>query len=202
MRLFIAITTLLALVLTGCADPTTDTATTGPAAATEAPAESSTETSPDTSQAAAMQAVADAPAMATLDAPIDFRGTWVLNTDRGENLGMMKAVNETIVATQTADRVTFDMTDKFAGVTTKRIIIYDLNGTTMRNKAAMGADSETVTQWDGDKLVTTWSAEGAISGTTTVRNETRWLSDAGKTLSVSMVRGDNPAMVFVFEKAE
>ena len=41
-------------------------------------------------------------------------------------LGMMKAVKETIVATQTADRATFDMSDVFAGVETKRIVIYDL----------------------------------------------------------------------------
>jgi hypothetical protein len=136
------------------------------------------------------------------DAPSDFSGTWVLNTDRGENLGMMKAVDETIVAKQTADQIVFDMTDKFAGVTTTRQVTYDLNGKPMPNKAAMGDPSTTVTRWDGDKLVTTWTAEGAISGTEVVRTETRWLSEDGKVLSVSMVRDDNQAMVFVYEKAE
>ena len=135
-------------------------------------------------------------------APADFSGTWVLNTDRGENLGMMKAVDETIVAKQTADQIVFDMTDKFAGVTTTRQLTYDLNGKPMNNKAAMGDPSTTVTRWDGDKLVTIWTAEGAISGTEVVRTETRWLSEGGKVLSVSMVRDDNPAMVFVYEKAE
>jgi hypothetical protein len=135
-------------------------------------------------------------------APADFSGTWVLNTDRGENLGMMKAVDETIVAKQTADQIVFDMTDKFAGVTTTRQVIYDLNGKEMQNKAAMGDPSTTVTRWDGDKLVPIWTAEGAISGTEVVRTETRWLSKDGKVLSVSMVRDDNPAMVFVYEKSE
>lgn len=135
-------------------------------------------------------------------APADFSGTWVLNTDRGENLGMMKAVDETIVAKQTAEQILFDMTDKFAGVTTTRQVTYDLNGKPMKNKAAMGDPSTTVTRWDGDKLVTIWTAEGAISGTEVVRTETRWLSEGGKVLSVSMVRDDNPAMLFVYEKAE
>jgi len=179
MKKLITIASLVALMLTACADPQTETA-----AATAA-----------RSQAAA---AVDTP----LAAPIDFRGTWILNTDRGENLGMMKAVNETIVATQSEEQVIFDMTDVFAGMTTTRTIVYDLNGAVMQNKAAMGAASETVTRWDGDKLVTTWTEEGAIAGTKTARTETRWLTDNGMTLSVSMVRDDNPAMVFVFEKAE
>ena len=136
------------------------------------------------------------------DAPIDFSGTWVLNTDRGENLGMMKAVNETIVARQTAEQIVFDMTDKFAGITTTRQLTYDLSGKPMENTAAMGDPSTTVSRWEGDKLVTIWTAEGAIAGTEVVRTETRWLSEDGKVLSVSMVRGDNPPMVFVYEKAE
>lgn len=136
------------------------------------------------------------------DAPVDFSGTWVLNTDRGENLGMMKAVNETIVASQTAEQIVFDMTDKFAGITTTRQLTYDLNGKPMENTAAMGDPSTTVSRWEGEKLVTIWTAEGSIAGTEVVRTETRWLSEGGKVLSVSMVRGDNPPMVFVYEKAE
>jgi hypothetical protein len=136
------------------------------------------------------------------EAPVDFSGTWELNTDKGENLGMMKAVKESIVATQSDEQIVFAMTDVFAGISTNRSITYDLSGKTMENQAAMGADSETVTSWDGDKLVTIWTAEGAIFGTKTERTETRWLSEEGKELSVSMVRGDNPAIVFVFERAE
>jgi hypothetical protein len=187
MKIFIAAITLLPLILMGCADPATETAT--------AP-------TGDTASAATELAAESAQAAAPLDAPIDFRGTWILNTDLGENLGMMKAVNETIIATQTDTTIVFDMADVFAGMTTTRTITYDANGQTMQNEAAMGAKSETVSTWEDGKLVTIWTAEGAISGTTTARTETRWLAEDGKTLSVSMSRDDNPAMVFVFEKAE
>lgn len=136
------------------------------------------------------------------EAPADFSGTWELNTDKGENLGMMKAVKETIVATQSDEQIVFAMTDVFGGNKTERTITYDLNGTTMQNKAAMGADSETVTSWEGAKLVTVWTSEGAILGTKEERTETRWLSPNGDELFVSMVRGENPAMVFVFERVE
>jgi hypothetical protein len=140
--------------------------------------------------------------IALADAPTDFSGTWELNTDKGENLGMMKAVKETIVATQSDEQIVFKMTDVFAGITTDRVITYDLSGKTMENKAAMGAESETVTSWDGNKLLTIWTEEGAIFGTKTERTETRWLSEDGNQLNVSMARGDNPAIVFVFEKIE
>ena len=140
--------------------------------------------------------------VALAEAPTDFSGTWELNTDKGENLGMMKAVKETIVATQSDEQIVFAMTDVFGGMTTERTVTYDLNGKTMQNKAAMGADSETVTSWDGAKLVTLWTSEGAILGTKKQRTETRWLSPDGDELFVSMVRGDNPAIVFVFDRVE
>jgi hypothetical protein len=183
---------LLAALMTGCADPTADSAQTS-AASDMAPPGMTT----DMQNAAATMAPPSAPG-----GPVDFNGKWVLNTDRGENLGMMKAVKETIVATHTEDQIVFNMTDVFAGMTTTRTVTYDLNGAPMQNKAAMGAESETVTRWDDAKLVTTWTAEGAIAGTTTERTETRWLSDDGKTLTVSMSRADNPPIIFVYEKAE
>jgi hypothetical protein len=111
-------------------------------------------------------------------------------------------VKETVVATQSDERIVFAMTDVFGGNTTERTITYDLNGKTIKNRAAMGADSETVTSWEGDKLVTVWTSEGAILGTKEERTETRWLSPNGDELFVSMVRGENPAMVFVFERVE
>ena len=136
------------------------------------------------------------------DAPVDFSGTWILNTDKGENLGMMKAVKETLIAKQDETTLVLDMTDVFAGMTTKRQVTYDLGGKTMQNKAAMGAESETVTSWEGDKLITVWTAEGAIFGTKTKRTETRWLSSDGQEMTVSTARDDNPPIVFVYEKAE
>jgi len=186
---------LLALIVTGCADPATENLTSGPAYGTAPP-----------SQACATPEISEGAADDIGNPPIDFRGTWVLNTDRGANLSMMKAVKETIVASQTADQVAFDMTDVFAGVTTTRIVTYDLNGAIVPNKAAMGAESETASRWEDNTLVTTWAAEGAIADTTSERTETRCLTNGGKTLNITMTRAGDPdieeAIWFVFERSE
>ena len=186
---------LLALVVTGCADSGTGESAGGSAAAISLPSQACA--TPETNGDAAGDIG---------NPPIDFRGTWILDTDRGANLGMMKAVKETMVASQTADRATFEMTDVFAGMTTNRTVNYDLNGATVPNKAAMGAESETTTRWEGNKLVTIWAAEGAIAGTTSERTETRCVTDGGKTLNITMTRAGNPdieeAIWFVYEKSE
>jgi hypothetical protein len=183
---------LAAFALAACSEPATESATINTAA------------SPSQACVDAVQPTASGDDIG--NPPIDFRGTWVLNTERGANLGMMKAVKETIVATQTAQQIVFDMTDVFAGMTTTRTVTYDLNGTTMPNKAAMGAESETTSRWEGNTLVTTWAAEGAIAGTTSERTETRCLVDDGATLSITMTRAGNPdieaAIWFVYEKSE
>lgn len=193
MNYSIAVAAAVAIVLAACADPASESGTTLAAGAAASPAQACA--SPESNGA-------NAPDIG--NPPIDFRGNWVLNTDRGANLGMMKAVKETIVATQSADSVTLDMTAVFAGMTTKRTVIYDFEGATMPNKAAMGADSETMSRWVGNTLVTIWTAEGAIAGTTSERTETRCLTDGGKTLNVVMTRAGNPdinnAIWFVYEK--
>ncbi len=194
MTKLIALAILPAVMLAGCAEPAGNSAGGDNAAAATLP-----------SQACAKPSPTDTGADIG-NPPADFRGKWVLNTDRGANLGMMKAVNETIVASQTKDTVTFDMTDVFAGMTTERSVVYDLNGAAMPNKAAMGAESQTTTRWDGGRLVTIWAAEGAIAGTEEQRTETRCLTDGGATLNVTMTKAGNPdadeAIWFVFERAE
>ena len=185
---------LLALILAGCSDP-----------ATESSADESA-TGPSPSQACANADSNGAAAADIGNPPIDFRGTWVLNTDYGANLGMMKAVNQTIVASQTNDRATFEMENVFMMRTTQRTVVYDLGGATVPNTAAMGAESETTTRWEGNNLVTTWTAEGDIAGTTKERTETRCLTDGGKILNITMTRAGNPdideAIWFVYEKSE
>lgn len=130
----------------------------------------------------------------------DFSGTWVLNTDKGQNLGMVAAIQETLVISQTEDAMVLDFTDIFQGNTTTRQVNYDLSGAAVTNYAAMGERSETESAWADGKLVTTWTSEGAIAGTTVVRTETRWLSDDGNTMSVETARGDNPSMIMVYER--
>lgn len=135
-------------------------------------------------------------------AGVDFSGTWVLNADKGQNLGMVAAVQETIVVRQTQDALDVDFTDVFQGNTTTRQTSYDLNGEPVTNFAAMGDESRTVSRWDGDKLVTTWTSEGAIAGTEVVKTETRWLSDDGNSMSVETAREGRPSMIMVYDRQE
>jgi hypothetical protein len=64
----------------------------------------------------------------------------------------------------------------------------------------MGGPNQTVSKWDGNKLVTTWTGQSAVSGKSVVRTETRSLSPDGKVMTVESVRGSNPPLVMVFEK--
>lgn len=130
----------------------------------------------------------------------DFSGTWVLNTKKGENLGMVAAIQETLVVVQTDTEMQLDFTDVFQGNTTTRQVTYDLSGNAVENFAAMGDRSDTVSKWVGAHLVTTWTSEGAIAGTTVVRTETRKLEQDGQVMTVSTQRGEQPAMVMVYEK--
>lgn len=132
--------------------------------------------------------------------PTDFSGTWVLNTDKGQNLGMVKAVDETIVVKQTAEKLVIDFTSKFMMNTTKRQVSYDLAGKPVPNEGAMGDKAQTVAKWVDGKLVVTWTSEGAVAGSTTVKTETRSLSADGKVMSVETVRANKPPMVLVYDK--
>src|SRR5215831_6457993 len=80
----------------------------------------------------------------------------------------------------------------------------DFSGTwefnTARNESPMAGPSETVSKWDGDKLVTTWTSQSAVAGGKTVRTETRSLSSDGNTMTIESVRGSNPPVVMVFDK--
>ena len=130
----------------------------------------------------------------------DFSGTWVLNPDKGENLGMVAAIKQTVVIAQTEEQLSLGITSVFQGNESTRTVRYDLEGQPVMNEAAMGAKSETASQWADGKLITTWTSEGAIAGSEVVRTETRTLSEDGKTMTVSTARGTSPAMVTVFEK--
>lgn len=138
--------------------------------------------------------------IAFAQAPPDFSGTWVLNTAKGQNLGMVAAIQETTVVTQTPVKLTLDIAATFQGKTTNRQVNYDLTGKPLQNETAMGDKSETVAKWDGGKLVVTWTSEGAVAGTKSVNTETRSLSADGRTMTVSSQRGANPPRELVYEK--
>jgi hypothetical protein len=113
---------------------------------------------------------------------------------------MVKAVKETVVITQKPDRLTADFSSTFMANTTERQVNYDLSGKAVVNEGAMGEKAETVARWDGDKLVVTWTSEGAVAGTKVVRTETRWLSTDGKTMTVVSQRPNKEPMEMVYEK--
>jgi hypothetical protein len=139
-------------------------------------------------------------ALGVAEAAPNFIGTWALNPAKGANLGMMAAVQETITVAQTADKLTIDYAATFQGETTKRTVNYDLTGKPAMNPGAMGGEGETVAKWDGDKLVATWTTEGAIAGTKVTRTETWSLAADGQSLSVEAARSNRPNMIMVYEK--
>ena len=132
--------------------------------------------------------------------PPNFAGTWLLNTDKGENLGMVSAIKETVTIAQTPQKMTLDFSSVFMGKTTLRKVTYDLAGKPVQNEGPMGDKAATVAKWVGGKLVVVWTGESAILGSKTEKTETRVLSPDGKTMSVTSARGTKPPMVMVYER--
>jgi hypothetical protein len=132
--------------------------------------------------------------------PPSFAGTWVLNTKKGGNLGMMSAVKDTLKITQTAQQMKIESTAKFMGTTTERTVTYDLAGKTVNNEGPMGSRGDTVAKWNGNKLAVTWTEPSAIPGSSVQKVETRVLSADGKEMTVTTTRGTKPPMVMVYEK--
>jgi hypothetical protein len=136
------------------------------------------------------------------DAVPNFSGTWKLNAARGENLGMMSAMQQTLTIAQTATAMTVKEASDFQGQKSSREVKFDLTGATVKNEAAMGGTSDTVARWDAGKLVVTWSSPGSVAGTVNTRTETRSLSADGRTMSVVSVRsgGNAKPVTMVYEK--
>jgi hypothetical protein len=130
----------------------------------------------------------------------NFSGTWVLNTGKSRNLGMMAALENTLTISQTPTALVIKDDSSFQGQKNSRELRYDLTGRVTTNEGPMGDRSDTVAKWTGGKLVTTWTRDGAVAGTKSVMTETRSLSVDGRTMSVESVRGANPSLVMVFDK--
>jgi hypothetical protein len=131
----------------------------------------------------------------------NFSGSWQFNPEKSKNVGMMSQMKmvQAIEQSETALVVTTHAT--LQGKDDDSRTQYDLTGKPATNESPMGGPAETVTKWQGDKLVTTWTSESAVAGgPKVVRTETRSLSPDGKTMTVESVRGSNPAPVMVFEK--
>lgn len=132
--------------------------------------------------------------------PPDFSGSWVLNASNSKNLGMMSAMDYASDIKQTGDALTVKDTTQMMGQTQTQESHFALNGTSMPNVSYMGDQAHTTTHWDGAKLVTMWTSPGAVAGTNSIRTETRYLSEDGKTMTVESTNGSKAPIVFTFDR--
>jgi hypothetical protein len=127
-------------------------------------------------------------------------GTWSFKADKSKGVGMMSAVAITAVITQTGSLLEIHETTASQGREQTHDNTYDVAGDPKTNDSPMGDKSSTVSHWENDKLVTTWTAPGAVNGTTVVRTETRSVSADRKTMTVEWSRDGKAGMVMVFER--
>jgi hypothetical protein len=131
----------------------------------------------------------------------DFSGSWQFSAQKSKNIGMMAQMMMEQTVQQSISALEITTHTKFQGRVEDSKTHLDLTGKPTTNESPMGGSSETVSRWDGAKLVSVWTSESAVAGgPKVVRTETRSLSADGKTMTVESVRGSNPAVVMVFEK--
>ena len=130
----------------------------------------------------------------------DFSGTWEFNSEESKNIGMMAQMKLSLAIQQSDSALDITAHSTFQEKDQESKTHLDLTGSPATNDSPMGGPNETVSKWDGGKLVTTWTGESAVAGKKTVRTETRSLSADAKVLTVESVRGSNPPVVMVFDK--
>jgi hypothetical protein len=129
----------------------------------------------------------------------DFTGSWQFAPKQSKNIGMMAGMSMLATITQTAGNVTvtYDVSP-----TDRTIMRFDLSGKSVDNPTQMGGRAQTTSALTDKELVTLWTTEGAVAGTTVTRTETWALSPEGKLLTITSVRGKNTPVVMVFEKRQ
>jgi hypothetical protein len=131
----------------------------------------------------------------------DFAGSWEFNPAKSKNIGMMMQAKMTDTIQQTDSALDETAHSTFQGSDQQMKAHYDLAGKPANNDSPMAGPSETVSRWDGDRLVTTWTSQSAVAGgPKVVRTEARSLSPDGTTMTIESVRGSNPPVVMVFDK--
>jgi len=148
-----------------------------------------------TTASAASSATAPRPAL-----PADFSGRWIFNPARSANIGMMAGLEIHAAIEQGSASLAVHEDSTMQGQKSARDLRYDLGGKPVPNRSPMGDPSETVSRWEGNRLVTTWTSQGAVAGTKVVRTETRSLSPDGRTMTLESVRGSAAPVVMVFER--
>jgi len=131
----------------------------------------------------------------------DFSGTWQLNSEKSKNIGMMAKMEMTQTIEQADTSLDVTTSTKFQGRDDDSKTHFDLTGKPVTNEAPMQGPSETVSQWSGANLVTTWTSQSAVAGgAKVVRTETLSLSPDGKTMTLESVRGSNSPVLMVFDR--
>jgi hypothetical protein len=131
----------------------------------------------------------------------DFAGSWEFNPGKSKNIGMMMQARMTRTIQQTDSALDETTHTTFQGNNQDMKTHFDFTGKPVNNDFPMTGPSVTVSKWDGDKLVTTWTSESAVAGgSKIVRIETLSLSPDGNTMTVESVRGSNAPVVMVFDK--
>lgn len=142
-----------------------------------------------------------APVLAFAATRPDFEGSWEFNAAKSTNVGMMTQVKMTQTIQQTDSSLEVLSHSTFQGSDQDLKTYYDLTGKPVANDSPMAGPSETISKWDGDKLVTRWTSRSAVAGgEKVVRIETRAVSADGKTMTIESVRGSNAPVVMVFDK--
>ena len=140
-----------------------------------------------------------APALAA--DPPSFAGTWVLNTKKGENLGMMSAVKETVKIAQTPQKLTIESSAGFMGTTTRA---HGHLRPRRQGRQQRGPDGQPRRhRGEVGRQASSWSRGPSPARSPAARSEkveTRELSADGKTMSVTTTRGTKPPMVMVYER--
>jgi hypothetical protein len=134
----------------------------------------------------------------------DFSGSWQFNPEKSKNIGMMSQMKMTQDIQQSTSSIDATTHTAFNGRDEDNKTHLDLTGKPATNPSPMGGPSETVSKWDGAKLVTIWTSESAIAGgPKVVRTEIWSLSPDGKTLTIESVRSSRPAaVVMVFDRKQ
>jgi hypothetical protein len=130
----------------------------------------------------------------------DFSGTWEFSPEKSKNIGMMAQMKMSATLQQSDSALDINVHSTYQGKDQESKTHFDLTGSPATNESPMGGPNETVSKWDGNKLVTTWTGPSAVAGKNVVRTETRSISSNGRVMTVESVRGSNPPVVMVFEK--
>lgn len=130
----------------------------------------------------------------------DFSGTWALDSAKSRNIGMMAQTNMRATVVQSDASLDVTTRTSMQGRDDDSRTHYDLTGRAVTNASPMGGPSQTVSKWEGERLVTTWTSENAVaSGPKIVRTETRTLSADGRTMTVESARAGS-SIVMVFDR--